>query len=57
MHIISGHRIDHTFCAYMWNDLENKIISYADGTTLYAEIVSLDCIHVANFLNKNLVKI
>ena len=24
----------------MWNDLENEIISYADDTTLYAEIAS-----------------
>ena len=28
------------YTADMWNDLENKIISYADNTTLYAEIVS-----------------
>ena len=24
----------------MWNDLKNKIISYADDTTLYAEVAS-----------------
>ena len=28
------------YTADMWNDLENKIISYADDTTLYAEIAS-----------------
>ena len=26
------------FTADMWNDLENKIISYANDTTLYSEI-------------------
>ena len=35
----------------MWNDLENKIISYDDDTTLYAEVASSDCINAANSLN------
>ena len=35
-----------------WSDLENKVISYADDTTLYAEIVPpFDFINVADFLN------
>ena len=42
----------------MWNDLENKTISYADDTTLYAEIASLsERTNVANSLNKDLAKI
>ena len=42
----------------MWNDLENKIVSYADDTTLYAEVSSpFDRINVANFLNRDLVEI
>ena len=41
-----------------WNYLENKIISYADDTTLYAEVASLsDHIIVANSLNRELFKI
>ena len=39
----------------MWNDLENKIISYADETTLYAEVASAsDRINFANSLNRDL---
>ena len=42
----------------MWNDLENKIISYADDTTLYAEVASSpERTHVANSLNRDLAKI
>ena len=36
----------------MWNDLENKIISYVDDATLYAEVVS----PVLNKKNINLLK-
>ena len=37
----------------MWNDLENKIISYADNTILYAEVASpSERINVANSLNR-----
>ena len=36
------------YTADMWNDLENKIVSSADGTTLYAEVASpSDPINVA----------
>ena len=46
------------YTADMWNDLENKIISYADDTTLYAEIASpSECTNVANSLNRDLAKI
>ena len=42
----------------MWNDLENKMISYADDTTLYAEIASpSDRINVFNSLNRDFAKI
>ena len=42
----------------MWNDLENKIISYADDTTLYAEVASpSECTNVANSLYRDLAKI
>ena len=34
------------YTADMWNDLENKIISYSDDTTLYAEVI-------ANSLNRD----
>ena len=45
------------FDADMWNELENKTISYADDTNLYAEVASpYDCINAANSLNRNLVK-
>ena len=46
------------YIADIWNDLENKIILYADDTTFYAEVTSpFDCINVANSLNRDLVKI
>ena len=46
------------YTADMWNDLENKVISYADDTTLYAVVASpSDSINVDNSLNINLVKI
>ena len=39
----------------MWNDLEYKMILYADDTTLYAKVAShSDCINVANSLNRDL---
>ena len=42
----------------MWNDLQDKIILYADDTTFYAEVTFLsDHINVANFLNRDLAKI
>ena len=42
----------------MWNHLENKIISYADVTTLYVEVTSFsDHINIANSLYRNLFKI
>ena len=46
------------YTADMWNDLENKLISYADDTTLYAEIASpSEHTNVANSLNRDLAKI
>ena len=40
------------YTADMWNDFENKIISYPDNTTLYAKAASPSgCINVANSLN------
>ena len=46
------------YTADMWNDLENKIISYADDTTLYAEVASpSDQVNVANSINRDFVKI
>ena len=42
----------------MWNDLENKIILYADDKNFYTEVASPSgCINVDNSLNKDLVKI
>ena len=42
----------------MSNDLENKNISHADDTTLYAEAASpSECKNVANSLNRDLAKI
>ena len=42
----------------MWNDHKNKIISYADNTTLYAEDASpSNRTNVANSLNRDLAKI
>ena len=49
----------------MWNNLENKIIPYADDTSLYADDTTLyaeaaspsDRISVANSLNRDLAKI
>ena len=43
------------YTADMWNDLENKIILYADDTILYAEAASpYDHINVANSLSRDL---
>ena len=40
--------------ADMWNNLENEIISYADNTTLYAEVASpSERTNVDNFLNRD----
>ena len=42
----------------MRNDLENEIVSYADDTSLYAEVASpSDRIYVSNSLNRDLFKI
>ena len=42
----------------MWNDLENKILSYTDDVTLYTEVASpYDHINVPNSLNGDLLKI
>ena len=42
----------------MWKELERKIISHSDDTTLYAEVAShSDHINVANSLNRDLFKI
>ena len=42
----------------MWNDLENKIISYADESTLYSEVsFSTDCINVFDSLKRDSAKI
>ena len=42
----------------MWKDLENKIISYADDTILYAEVASpSEHTNIASSLNRNLTKI
>ena len=46
------------FTADIWNNLENNIISYACGTTLYSEISSpSDCVKVADSLNRDLLRI
>ena len=43
------------YTADMWNDLENKIISFVDDTNLYVNIASVsDRINVANSLNRDL---
>ena len=42
----------------MWNNLEKKIVSYADDTTLYSEIItSSDRVKCANSLNRDLFRI
>ena len=42
----------------MWNNLENIIISYADNTTLYAEVASpSEHTNVVNSLHRGLTKI
>ena len=42
----------------MWNDLENKIILYANDTSLYAEVAPpSDSINVSSSLNRDLFKI
>ena len=42
----------------MWNNLENKIVSYADDTKLYFEIsIPSDCVKGADSLNKDLLRI
>ena len=41
----------------IWNDLENKIICFADDTTLYSKVAfPSDRINAANSSNKGLVK-
>ena len=46
------------YTADIWNDLENKMISYADDSILYAEFASLsNRMNVANSLKKDLAKI
>ena len=45
------------FTADMGNDLENKIIYYTHGTTLYSEVKSpADRIAVSDSLNRDLLK-
>ena len=44
--------------SFLWNDLENKNILYANDTTLYAEVAfTSDRINVANTLNRDFIKI
>ena len=44
------------YTADMWNDLENKIVSYIDDTTSYTEVTyPSDRINVAKYLNRDLV--
>ena len=46
------------YSADIWNDLVNKIILFADDTTLYAEAASpSDGINVVNSFNRNIFKI
>ena len=46
------------YTADMWNNLENKIVSYADDTTLYGEVKSPSLrTSVADSLNRDLSKI
>ena len=46
------------YTAYMCNDLEIKIISYADDTTLCAEVASpSERTNVANSLSRDFAKI
>ena len=46
------------FTADMWNGLENKVVAYADDTSLYAEIKSpAERVSVADSLNRDLRKI
>ena len=46
------------FTADMWNNLENKIVAYADDTTLYSEIASpSERSAVADSLNRDLLRI
>ena len=41
----------------MWNNLENKIVSYADNTTLYSEISTpSDCVKGADSLSRDLLR-
>ena len=40
-----------------WNNLENKIVSYADDTTFYSEISTpFDYVKVADSLNRDLFR-
>ena len=42
----------------MWNNLENKIVSYADNTTLYSEVrTPPDWVKVVDSLNRDLLRI
>ena len=46
------------YTADMWNDLENKIISYVDDTTLNAEVaLSSEHINITNSSNRDTLKI
>ena len=54
--IVLGPLLFILFTADMWNNVENKIVSYADDATLYSEIsTSSDCVKDANFLNRDLL--
>ena len=49
---VSGVPQGSVYTTDMWNDLENKIISYADTTTFYVEDASpSNCLSLANYLN------
>ena len=42
----------------MWNDLKNRIVSFADDNALYAEVAfPTNLLNIANSLNRDLFKI
>ena len=46
------------YTADMWTDAENKIISYANDTTLYAKVASsADCINIIDSVDRDPLKI
>ena len=53
---VLGYLLFILYTADMWNDLKNKIVFYANNTTLCTEVASLsNCINVAISLNRDLV--